>query len=42
MLNMVNVNDKSAIIDMSDYAAGVYFARITMSEGVITKRFVKK
>lgn len=42
MLNVVKVNDNSAVIDMSDYAAGVYFARIMMSEGVVTKRFVKK
>ena len=42
MLNLVKVNDNSAVIDMSDYAAGVYFARIMMSEGIVTKRFVKK
>ena len=42
MLYAVRVNDDKTVLDMSDYAAGIYFARITTSEGVITKRFIKK
>ena len=36
------VNDNTAMLDMTAYAAGMYFARISTSEGVITKRFIKK
>ena len=42
MLFANKVNDNTATLDMTAYAAGMYFARISTSEGVITKRFIKK
>ena len=42
MLFAIKVNDNVAVLDMTDYAAGMYFARISTSEGVVTKRFIKK
>ena len=42
MLFANKVNDNTAMLDMTAYAAGMYFARISTSEGVITKRFIKK
>lgn len=36
------IEDNKAEIDMSDYASGVYFARIKTAEGIVTKRIVKK
>ena len=41
MLNVVNVNDHTAVIDLSGYAAGTYFLRITTENGVVTKRVVR-
>ena len=42
MLFAIKVDDNTAMLNMTDYAAGMYFARISTSEGVITKRFIKK
>ena len=42
MLNVVNVNDNSATIDLSDYASGTYFVKIVTENGVVTKRVVKQ
>ena len=42
MLNVVNVNDHTAVIDLSAYAAGTYFLRIMTENGVVTKRVVKQ
>ena len=41
MLNMVKVNDHTAVIDLSGYAAGTYFLRIMTENGVVTKKVVK-
>ena len=41
MLNMVKVNDHTAVIDLSGYAAGTYFLRIMTENGMVTKRVVK-
>jgi len=38
----LKVNDNTAVIDMTGYAAGLYFARISTPEGILTKRFIKK
>ena len=42
MLHVVNVNDNSATIDLSDYASGTYFVKIVTENGVVTKRVVKQ
>ena len=42
MVKNIVVKDNVAMIDMSNCASGLYFARITTSEGIVTKRFVKK
>ena len=42
LLNVVTVNDNSAVIDLSGYAAGTYFVKIMMENGVVTKRVVKQ
>ncbi len=42
LINMMKVNDTNATVDLSSYASGVYFARITTENGVVTKRVVKK
>lgn len=42
MLFAIKVDDSTAMLDMTDYASGMYFARISTSEGIITKRFIKK
>lgn len=36
------IEDNVADVDLSKYASGVYFARIETTEGVVTKRIVKK
>ena len=42
LLNVLTVNDNSAVIDLSGYAAGTYFVKIMMENGVVTKRVVKQ
>ena len=42
MLNALNVNDHAAALDLSGYAAGIYFVRVTTDRGVVTKRVVKQ
>ncbi len=42
LISTMKVNDTNATVDMSDYASGVYFAKITTENGVVTKRIVKK
>ena len=41
LLNVVNVNDNTAVLDLSSYAAGTYFVKIVTENGVVTKRVVK-
>ena len=36
------VNDHAASLDLSGYAAGIYFVRVTTDRGVVTKRVVKQ
>ena len=42
LLATINVNDADAEVDLSTYAAGTYFIRITTDKGVVTKRVVKQ
>ena len=42
LLNVVNVNDNTAAIDLTSYAAGTYFVRVMTDRGVVTKRVVKQ
>ena len=42
LLNVVNVNDNTAAIDLTGYAAGTYFVRVMTDRGVVTKRVVKQ
>ena len=42
LLNSVEVNDHSTVIDVSGYAAGIYFTRIYTDKGMVTKRIVKR
>ncbi len=42
LISTMKVNDTNATVDLSSYASGVYFARITTENGVVTKRIVKK
>ena len=42
LLNSVEMNDHSTVIDVSGYAAGIYFTRIYTDKGVVTRRIVKK
>ena len=41
LLNVVNVNDNTAAIDLTNYAAGTYFVKIMTENGMVTKRVVK-
>ena len=41
LLNTMNVNDHTVNIDLSGYAKGTYFVRVTTERGVVTKRVVK-
>ncbi len=41
LLNEMNVNDHTANLDLSGYAKGTYFVRVTTEKGVVTKRVVK-
>ena len=41
MLNVVSVNDNTAVLDLSSYAAGTYFVKVVTENGVVTKRVVK-
>ena len=42
MLSTVEVSGSSATIDLSGYADGLYFMRVTTDKGVVTKRVVKQ
>ena len=42
LINTVNVIDNPTRINVSNLASGMYFVRVTMEEGVVTKSFVKK
>lgn len=42
LLNTISVNDATVQIDLGQYAAGVYFIRVTTDNGAVTKRVVKK
>ena len=41
LLNVVNVNDNTAALDLSSYAAGTYFVKIMTENGMVTKRIVR-
>ena len=41
LLNVVNVNDNTAALDLSGYAAGTYFVKIMTENGMVTKRIVR-
>ena len=41
LLNVVNVNDNAAAIDMSDYAEGIYFLKVKTDNGTVTKRIIR-
>ena len=42
LLNTMAVNDGTVEVDLGQYAAGVYFLRISTESGVVTKRVVKR
>ena len=42
LLNTMTVNDGTVEVDLGQYAAGVYFLRVSTDNGVVTKRVVKK
>ena len=42
VLNSVMVNDNKAVLDVTGYASGIYFARIHTDKGVVVKQIVKK
>ena len=42
LIYTAKIEDNVADVDLSKYASGVYFARIETTEGVVTKRIVKK
>ena len=41
LLNTMSVNDHTVTLDLSGYAKGTYFVRVTTERGVVTKRVVK-
>ena len=42
LLARIPVNDYRVDMDLSSFASGVYFLRVTMEQGVVTKRVVKR
>ena len=42
LLNTMSANDGTVEVDLGQYAAGVYFLRVSTDNGVVTKRVVKK
>ena len=42
LLSTVEVNGSNATLDLSGYADGLYFVRVTTDKGVVTKRVVKQ
>ena len=42
LLNVMSVNDHTANLDLSGYAKGTYFVKVTTERGVVTKRVVKQ
>ena len=42
LLNVMSVNDHTANLDLSGYAKGTYFVKVTTEKGVVTKRVVKQ
>ncbi len=41
LLNVMSVNDHTATLNLSGYAKGTYFVRVTTDKGIVTKRVVK-
>ena len=41
LLNVMSVDDHTATLDLSSYAKGTYFVKVTTERGVVTKRVVK-
>ena len=41
LLNVVNVNDNAAAINLSGYAEGIYFLKVNTDNGTVTKRIVR-
>ena len=41
LLHAMSVNDHTANLDLSGYAKGTYFVKVTTEKGVVTKRVVK-
>ena len=42
LLRTVSVNDNTAVVNVADFANGMYFARIISENGMTTKSFIKK
>lgn len=42
IMSRVDVNDNTVTVDATQYAAGVYIARIMTEKGMVTRRIVKK
>ena len=42
LINQFNVNDTYTTLDVTKFANGIYFVRITTENGVVTKRLVKE
>ncbi len=42
LLNVMSVNDHTVNLDLSGYAKGTYFVKVTTEKGVVTKRVVKQ
>ena len=41
LLFTVEVNGNAAALDLTGYAKGIYFVKVTTDNGVVTKRVVK-
>lgn len=42
MIQMIQLNDNHARIDLNHYASGMYFVRIAGENTIVTKKFIKK
>jgi len=42
LMRIMPIEEEITTIDVSDFAAGVYFVRLTTEQGQVSKRFVKK
>ena len=42
MIQLVQLTDNHARIDLNNFASGMYFVKVTGENAIVTKKFIKK